>query len=323
MGRIKHVLYQDPARCRRIWENLWPGRVLFDMWPVRWCFHKAYDRPLAFHAAEQAGRPLGMLALSWHEEAGNYVQFPGETWQGRTWIEQNRIIAGTPGMLQDLLDAVPGPIHLRYIKCRTGMTEPGLLDPDETRYLFFPASFRYNFDTYWQSFAGKTRKKLAADIRKLEAHNVRISPGRLSDIKHLFQLNINAFGPNAYFSDPRFLRAFELLADFFNKMGLLQMTCVYIRGKLAAVDMGALWKGTYTLLAGGTSPEFPGVAKLINRHHLQWACSRHLKYVDFLCGDFNWKQRFRLVPIPLYALTTHKSIQKPLMHAEKRHVRCA
>jgi CelD/BcsL family acetyltransferase involved in cellulose biosynthesis len=88
--------------------------------------------------------------------------------------------------------------------------------------------------------------------------------------------------------------------------------------------MGALWKGTYTLLAGGTSPEFPGVAKLINRHHLQWACRQKLKYVDFLCGDFNWKQRFRLTPAPLFELTSQPQAHKARIHADDhRHIRCA
>jgi hypothetical protein len=323
MGKITHVLYQDPAHCRKLWESLWPGRVLFDLWPVRWCFHKAFDRPLAFHVAEQAGRPVGLLALCRQEETGGYVQFPGETWQGKTWLEQNRIIAKTPQILENLLDSVPGPVHLRYIKCRTGMTGAGLLFPDETRYLFFPASFGFDFNAYWQSIPGKTRKKLSADIRKLEALDVKISSGTLSDMAHLFKLNIDAFGPNAYFYDSRFLRSFELLAEFLHKMGLLQMTTVHIGGRLAAVDMGVLWKDTCTLLAGGTSPEFPGVAKLINRHHLKWACGRHLKYADFLCGDFNWKQRFRLTPIPLYEITTHKAIRESGLSTDERQIRCA
>ncbi|MEX1297790.1 MAG: GNAT family N-acetyltransferase [Desulfotignum sp.] len=323
MNGIHPVLYQDPVHCRKLWESLWPPRVLFDLWPVRWCFHKAFARPLAFHVAEQAGRPVGLLALCRNDEAGTYVQFPGETWQGRTWLEQNRIIAHTPEILETLLDAVPGPVHLRYIKYRTGMNRTGLLSPDETRYLFFPASFGFDFDTYWQSISGKTRKKLNADIRKLEAQDVRISEGTLWDMDHLFRMNLAAFGPDAYFYDSRFLHAFEILAEFLHKMGLLRMTCVHIGGRLAAVDMGALWKGTYTVMAGGTNPEFPGVAKLINRHHLKWACTQHLKYVDFLCGDFNWKQRFRLTPVPLFEICTHPLAQESGLHADHRNVRCA
>jgi CelD/BcsL family acetyltransferase involved in cellulose biosynthesis len=45
------------------------------------------------------------------------------------------------------------------------------------------------------------------------------------------------------------------------------------------------------------------VAKLINFHHLEIACRERFDSVDFLCGDFGWKQRFRLVARPLYEFT--------------------
>jgi hypothetical protein len=69
------------------------------------------------------------------------------------------------------------------------------------------------------------------------------------------------------------------------------------------VDMGCVYQGVYTLLAGGTNSRYLGVAKLINFHHMQRACEEKLKRVDFLCGDFNWKKLFHLTPRPLYLMT--------------------
>ncbi len=66
--------------------------------------------------------------------------------------------------------------------------------------------------------------------------------------------------------------------------------------------MGAVWNNTYTVLAGGTHRDFRGVAKLINFHHLDWACENRLDSVDFLCGDFGWKRRFHLTARPLYKI---------------------
>jgi CelD/BcsL family acetyltransferase involved in cellulose biosynthesis len=77
---------------------------------------------------------------------------------------------------------------------------------------------------------------------------------------------------------------------------------VLVGGKVAAVDIGAVWGSTYTVLAGGTQPDFPGIAKLINLHHIEWACNQNFMEVDFLCGDFNWKNRFHLTPRPLYEI---------------------
>jgi hypothetical protein len=56
------------------------------------------------------------------------------------------------------------------------------------------------------------------------------------------------------------------------------------------------------VLAGGVNRAFPGVAKLINFHHLRFACEQQLASVNFLCGDFNWKERFQLTPQPFYEL---------------------
>jgi hypothetical protein len=39
---------------------------------------------------------------------------------------------------------------------------------------------------------------------------------------------------------------------------------------------------------------------VINFHHMTWACHQRLDLVDFLCGDFGWKERFHLTARPLY-----------------------
>jgi len=100
----------------------------------------------------------------------------------------------------------------------------------------------------------------------------------------------------------RFLKSFENLVIWLQKNGLLRVTTVILGGNVAAVDIGAIFGSAYTVLAGGAHPDFPGVAKLINFHHMEWACSRRLEVIDFLCGDFGWKERFHLTPRPLYLL---------------------
>ena len=147
-----------------------------------------------------------------------------------------------------------------------------------------------------------------AEMSKLERQTVTIRHNRLSDVDLLFKMNIQAFGKDSYFSDQRFLRAFENLVSYMVKNDMMRITTILIGGKIAAVDMGALYKGTYTILAGGTNPDFKGIAKLINFHHIDWACKQKIKMVDFLCGNFNWKERFHLTPRPLYELKLDNSV---------------
>ena len=76
-----------------------------------------------------------------------------------------------------------------------------------------------------------------------------------ADVDQMFRLNLENFKEYSYFSDDRFLRAFENLASWLRDQGdLLRVTTVLIGGEVAAVDIGAVWNATYTVLAGGTHP---------------------------------------------------------------------
>lgn len=317
---MKTVVYEDPDQCRILWEQLWPVKGLFDLWQIRSCFHDAFSRPISFHVIQENQKALGFLALCWDDEVHKFVQFPGETWHGKTWLEQNRIIATSSEVLESLLDSVPGPLHLRYLTKNSVFDLCDLMTQDELGYLFYPGLYDFSFENYWLSFSGKFRKKFKAEQRKMEERQVTFRFNQIQDLETLFTMNLESFGEDSYFNDPRFYRAFESLASFLSKIGMMRITTLMIDGVVAAVDMGALWKNSYTLLAGGTNPEFPGVAKLINLHHLEWSCGQRIETVDFLCGDFNWKERFQLTPVPLYELTLDKNLTSPPGRASKKEI---
>jgi CelD/BcsL family acetyltransferase involved in cellulose biosynthesis len=186
--------------------------------------------------------------------------------------------------------------------------------PDEIGYLFYPARYGFRMENFWRVFPGKSRKKLITEIEKIKARNLAFRFNHLADLEAMFQLNLNAFEANSYFYDNRFHGAFERLAAYLWDANMLRITTVLIEDKIAAVDMGAIFNHSYTILAGGTNPEFPGIAKAINLHHLEWSCGQRFEAVDFLCGDFNWKQRFRLTPRPLVAFTHHPAMQRFASH---------
>lgn len=248
-----------------------------------------------------------MIALCWIKEQNAYGHFPGETWKGETWLEQNKIISCDPDVSSALIDALPGPVHLRYLTHDSFFQTRGMVLQDEIRYLFLPQKYQYSFHQYLNEFSGKTRKKIKTETAKLERQTVTIRYNRLSDIDLLFKMNLMAFGEDSYFSDQRFLHGFEKLIAYMVDTGMIWITTILIGGKTAAVDLGAVFRDTYTILAGGTNPEFKGIAKLINFHHIERACQQKMEQVDFLCGNFNWKERFHLTPRPLYSLTLDHS----------------
>jgi hypothetical protein len=316
-------IYQDPDICRRLWERFWPKECIFDLWPVRACFMKHYRRPLFFILAGKDHRESRLLALNWIEEEAVFGHFPGETWQGKTWLEQNKIAGTGRQSLQMLLDHLPEKCFVRYIDGNFLPTWKSDVSVDETGYLFFPEQYSFSFENYRNAFPRKSRKNIDREINRLHGQNVAFRHNHMADVGRMFEMNLSAFEEMSYFFDRRFFNAFIDLIAFLDRHNLLRLTSVTIGGRLAAVDVGALWNNTYTILAGGTDPDFPGVAKLINFHHIEWSCRQRLAAVDFLCGDFNWKSRFRLHPRPLYKICSPEIDTAAVFQVKERMLGCA
>ncbi|MFN2169601.1 MAG: GNAT family N-acetyltransferase, partial [Anaerolineae bacterium] len=261
-----------------------------------------------FLIASRRGSFCGMLALSWIDEEQCFGHFPGELWEGKTWLEQNKILASDPAVAGALLEQVPAAAKIRYLTLGPGLAAPGSENVDEIGYLFLPGQYGYCFPAFLQSFSGKSRKKMRVELDRLKARGVSWRHDSFADVERMFRLNLENFKEYSYFSDDRFLRAFENLASWLQAKDMLRVTTVLIGGEVAAVDIGAVRGATYTVLAGGTHPEFAGVAKLINLHHLEWACQQRFAEVDFLCGEFNWKNRFHLTPRPLFQVCNQQAL---------------
>lgn len=300
---VKIRITEDMDECRLLWNRLWPQQSLFDLWEVRTAFSESYNRSNFFHIAEENGKYEGLLALSWIPEQQVFMNFPGETWQKKTWLEQNRITASGPAITGKLIASVAGTTRLSYVGNIFGLPDSVHVSPDENGYLFYPWEYGFSFDNYLNTIPGKTRRKLLGEVRKFESMGVSIVYDNLSDLEFLYRMNMESFREYSYFNEPAFLIGFEKMIAWLYDQRMLKTVSVMIGGELAAVDVGAVFNNHCTMLAGGTNPEFNGVAKLINLHHIKTACHEKYHSLDFLCGDFNWKERFRLKRRPFYELT--------------------
>ena len=295
----------DESACRRLWEENIAPEQLTDLWDIRACFHQQFKRRFFFVVAQEAGKTVGLIPLSFIEEHNYYGYFPGEVWEGKTWLEQNRLIAQDPNVLQQMFEWLRGqkiPYHLRYL-CPTPHLSFDLTNEDEIGYLFYPGSFQFNMEEYYATFSKKTLKKIRREVDRLYARNLVIRTDDSNDFEEMLILSIERFGTHSYFANNQFVKSFRALKDYLHQKGWLKMTAVIIDGRIAAVDMGCLYNGNYKLLAGGTHGDYPGVAKAINLHHMQEACTNRYKEADFLCGDFSWKKLFHLTPRPLYVVS--------------------
>ncbi|MBF0229030.1 MAG: GNAT family N-acetyltransferase [Desulfamplus sp.] len=301
---------KDIDECAFLWQKYYPVESLFDIWWVRETFAKNYMRDIFFIVHEENGRLNGLLPLCKVVEPINaFAFFPGEIWHNRTWMEQNKIIAENSDVMREMLLTLcsfQNSADIRYL-CKTSLdnipSEFSLNSTvDETGYLFYPKNHEYSYEKYLGTFAGKSRKKILSEITAIEKQGISFRYNDPDDLDTMFRLNISNFGEHGYFHDPKFLQSFIELASNLDKNGMLRVVTVLINGEIAAVDMGAIWNNTCIMLAGGTNKKFLGIAKLINLHHLKWACSEKIEYIDFLCGDFGWKERFHLTPRTLYQI---------------------
>ena len=287
--------------CRELWHRTMPDHLVSDLWEFRACFHRHFGRPLRFLVAADADETTGLLPLCWIEEARCFAYFPGETWHAKTWLEQNRVICRRNGVLEALLEQCAPDYHIRYLLPLDHPPGQGY-GIDETGYLFMPPDHDYDMESYFGRFSHRSAKRLKRELDAIRKAGVRYRYDDPSDFDRFVNMNRARFGSDSYFHDERFRESFRALMRFLDENGWLRLTAVLIDGEPAAVDMGCVYRGVYTLLGGGTDPVYPGVAKLINVHHMERACEERLDCVDFLCGDFSWKKLFHLTPRPLYSL---------------------
>ena len=309
-------IINDLERCSDIWKRMVPQETVWDLWEFRACFQEHYQRPACFIAAEDSHGLTEMLPLSWIEESQRYGYFPGETWQGKTWLEQNRIPADNE-ILSGMLDNCPGPYHLRYLLPALESVSQSRGVVDEVGYLFRPPDYDYDVENYFQQFSRKSAKSIKREIASLQVGS-SYRYDDISDFEHLLQLNINNFGDGSYFYDLRFRESFRALMHYLNDKEWLRITTIIINGDIAAVDIGCVYHGNYTLLGGGANRDYPGVAKLINLHHIQRGCTERFDLIDFLCEDFSWKKKFHLTERPLYLLSNCSTESSSSQNTELR-----
>lgn len=315
-GALKVRVSSDLDEAEKLWNRFQPAADIFSLWCVRRSFHESFDRPLLLLVAEEGQETKGFIPLSHIEEEGYFGAFPGETWNGRTWLEQNVIGSASPMATKALWEAAPEDTVIRYVAPSSAIDLAGA-EVDETGYIFRPADYGYDYERYLNEFSGKSRKRMSREIESLGSLEIGPSSRVADDIEWMFRMNVATFGKMSYFSDRRFIDGFEKMISELSGAGMLVVTTASVKGVRAAVDIGAVNGSFYTVLAGAASPQFPGIAKAINLYHIRLSCREKYMQTDFLCGDFGWKARFHLSPRPLFIMSKESGAAASTSEAER------
>jgi hypothetical protein len=240
-----------------------------------------------------------MVPLSYVEDLDLFVFFPGELWKDKTWIERTPIYVREPGLVPDLLLSCPERTYLRYMEVSDGSDVSGL-SMDEIGYALYPRDLGPDLTPFRARFSNKKFKAILKEARSFTETASSFHLNRLKDFDRIVDMSLKYHGEDSYLHDDRFREGFRDIMYFLQQGGWLRMVSLEIQGETVAVDLGALWRGTYTVFLGGADQRFPGVAKAMNMHHIEFACNEGISKLDFLCGDFHWKKLWHLDPEPLF-----------------------
>ena len=97
---------------------------------------------------------------------------------------------------------------------------------------------------------------MRCELNRLTAGGVSYRYDCFADVEHIFRMNLEKLQEQSYFSDLRFLRSFENLAAWLHANRLLRVTTVLIGGRVAAVDIGAVWGSTLRFWPAAPMPIF-------------------------------------------------------------------
>jgi hypothetical protein len=296
---MKKRFVTDLDACKALWNAFLEPRNISDRWDFRLCFHNYFHNTPHFLVLEDKKGVFGLVPLAYVPDRDIFVFFPGEDWKGKTWLERTPVYCREPLGLEELLSECPDRSYLRYMEVDESLL-PLAADIDEIAYVLAPPKFHFDMNAYCSRFARKRLKSIMKEIASVRGCDYTWRVNHLPDFDRMVHMNRSNFGHHSYFADARFADSFRDVVALLDRKGWLRMVSLEIDGKTAAVDLGAVYRDTYTVFLGGTDPDYRGVAKVMNMHHLEFACARCLEKVDFLCGDFTWKKLWHLDAQPLY-----------------------
>ena len=301
---VKTYYITDLDQCEKLWKKLITPKHISDLWEFRLCFHNHFQHKPFFFVLEDQKGISGMIPMSHVENIDTCFLFPGEMWNNKTWLERTPVYIRDGCSINKLLNTCPDNVYLRYLEVPYEKLPSGFSE-DETGYVLYPGNMGFNIDEYFKRFSHKKIKAIHKVIHSYLDSGCEFFYDRVEDFDSLVEMSLQQFGNKSFLYDERFRNGFRDALDFLQKRKMLRITSVVIDGELAATDIGAVFQGIYTVFMGGTDSRFPGIAKLMNMGHIDYAFRERINKVDFLCGGFHWKLLWHLDPEILYEYKTN------------------
>lgn len=284
------------SRCQQLWQRFSPQKSLFDTWNFRWAFWLGYRHQPYFMTILFKDEPVACLPL-WYENDNNEFR-----WFGSWWQEDNTFLSINESLIPIMLKVLPKPTLLNAISCPPETANRFKFALDDPKYILHLGGLT-SADDFLTRFRKKRRYNLKRDRRKILAQNPKTIFNRFSDLKHLIKLSMDRFhakGEDSDWEDPGRVKTFEAVISS-AKEYQPRMITTEIKGKIAGVDLMAIYNNTYYLLKCGYDIQnFPGIGNYTNLLQIDDALRiGGMEKMDFLEIGYGWKEKL-LEEVPLY-----------------------
>lgn len=310
--RLSIKVYSQLSAAEILWKAFSNNDSLFDLWDFRKAFFESFNIEPYFLTIfdKHEDTILGMLPL-WLDDD----EFEGKySWYGGYWPENNTFFVKDPEIIPLLLMAAPQPLHLSCIKplgeYEFLKTLPGF-EPEEESKFFLPMADYSTLDAYLMKLKKKKRHNLRRDRKRILSYNPRIIINDFRHIEDMFRLSIERFstGTNgsrrseSVYTDPRHQNLFRRLIEN-DREYEVRTIATEINDTIEAVEIGFIYNKTfYSVSSGANIVDYSGLGVYSNLLVIEEALKSGCTKIDFLEGDYNWKNSWDLTSYREYKFT--------------------
>lgn len=298
-------VHSNLGETEEIWNEFSPNKSLFDLWEIRRAFFESYKiDPYFLTIYQQTGTEkniMGVLPM-WldnDEYAGKYA------WCGGFWPEDNTFFVKDTEVIPLLLMAAPSPVFLQcilpnsdydFLKTLHGYTE------EKSKKYFLDLTRYGTLSDYLSVLKKKKRYNIKRDRKRILSLKPKTIINDFTHLDRLFELNVLRFrqkpvedqNATSLFEDDRQRELFRKLisnADVYHP----RMISTVINGNVEAVELGFIYKKTYYAMCAGVDiMKYSGMGVYSNLLVMEDALNHGCEKIDFLEGNYNWKDSWRL-----------------------------
>jgi len=320
---VKISVVFSKLKAKKLWKKYSIVKDVWDLWEFRKIFLDIYKYPVRFVVAKRKNKIVGVLPL-WFDKDQNHLE-----WISGWWAEKSRAFCNEKRVIKKMLDSLVQKVSLEAMGPESKKSFPYRLKRDYDHFGLNMNHVGGTWDGYLESLKSKKRQTIKWDIRQVEKLNPKVRYDHVTDLRHLFRLNIDRMNvksklykdeeSSVFEKDKRQMKVFRELWRRRGRAFNTRIISVLVRGKVVSCDLNLVYKDRYyTLLGGQDVAKVKGIGTYANMLDINDSIEQGCSYVDFCMEDHHWKSKW-FKGTPRYKWIRKPKTIKPVVVLKKKH----